>query len=282
MKCNFILIKLKDKNNANSNNNKILELFQLSAGNNIISLDYNKNKEESLNQNLDINYYKTYIKRNIGKMIYKNIKNKEIKIFNEKFLSNNRNRTKIIVNNKQYELKENIENIDNQLKFFNIKIKFLDHILRLNSMFSNCETLYSVHYFININTKNLKTIYGLFDGCHSLLFIDDISNWNINNINNISKIFYQCSLLKSLPNISKWNISNANDISELFSECSSLKELPDFSKWNISNVNNMSKLFYNCYKIKSLPDISNWNTISIKDIHEMFYGCSDLESLPDI
>ena len=42
MKCNFIYIKLKDKNNINKN----LELFRLSFGNNITNLNYNKNKNE--------------------------------------------------------------------------------------------------------------------------------------------------------------------------------------------------------------------------------------------
>ena len=54
MKCNLFLIKLKDKININLNNNKILELFKLSVGNNIYILDYNKNKKETSNKNLQI------------------------------------------------------------------------------------------------------------------------------------------------------------------------------------------------------------------------------------
>ena len=41
MKYNFILIKLKDKNNINKN----LELFKLSFGKNRDNLYYNKNKK---------------------------------------------------------------------------------------------------------------------------------------------------------------------------------------------------------------------------------------------
>ena len=65
MKGNFIHAKLKDKNNINFNNNKILELFKLSIGNNIINLDYNKNKKESSNQYLEIIYFKEYLKKDI-------------------------------------------------------------------------------------------------------------------------------------------------------------------------------------------------------------------------
>ena len=54
MKCNFIHIKLKDKDNISLNNNKIIELFKLSIGNNKIDFNYNKSKKESSNKNLVI------------------------------------------------------------------------------------------------------------------------------------------------------------------------------------------------------------------------------------
>ena len=179
MKCNFILIKLRDKSNINFNNNKILQLFQLSVGNNIINLNYNKIKKESSNKNLGIIYFKKYIKKNIGKMLYNN---NEIHIFNKKFISNNIKIAKIIINNKQYELEANFENESTEI-IVKIKIKFLDNIIYSNSMFRDCKSLISVRNFQNINTIHLKTIYDLFYGCISLLYIDDISNWNINNIN---------------------------------------------------------------------------------------------------
>ena len=179
MKYNCIHFKLKDKNNINLNNNKILALFKLSVGNNINILDYNQNKKQSSNKNLEISYYKKYIKTNIGKMIYKNNGyNKEVSIFNKIFISKNKSRTKIIINNKQYELKENIEN---QKHFYQIiKIKFFDYIFFSNCMFRDCKSLSSVHNFGNINTKYLETIFNLFEGCSSLLYIDNLSNWNIN------------------------------------------------------------------------------------------------------
>ena len=241
MKINFIHIKLSNKNNINSN--KILELFKLSIGNNINDLNYYKNKP--LNQNLEIIYYKRYIKENIGKMIYKTTQNKEIKILDKEFISNNKKRAKIFIYNKQYKLKENIEIKKHSLK---IEIKFFDNIIFLNSMFSNCKSLSSVHNFKSLKTKNLKTIHNLFAECNSLIYIDDISNWNIKIINNMSKIFYQCSSLYNLPDISKWNISNANNISGMFSGCSSLVEIPDISKWITTNLIDISLLFCGCSK----------------------------------
>ena len=228
MKQNYIYIKLKDKSKIDLN--KILDLFKLSFGNYITNLNYNKKKKGFLEQNLEISYYKNFIKKNIGKMIYKDIENKKIKIFNEKFISNNMKRVKIIANNKQYEIKGIVEN---QRQSFKIEIKFLDNIIKLNSMFKDCKSLSKVYNFENFNTKFLSSIFNLFEGCNSLIYIDDISNWNINNINNISKLFYQCSSLEILPDISRWNTTNIKYMFSLFGECNSLKKIPDISKWNL-------------------------------------------------
>ena len=280
MKHNFIHIKLKDENNIDLNNNKILELFKLSIGNNKIILNYNKIRKESSSKNVEINYYNKNTKTNIGKMIYRRAeKNKEIQLLDIDFISDNKARSRIIINNKQYELKKNIES---QKEYFKIKIKFLDIIIYLNSMFRDCESLYSVHNFQNINTIYLKGIYDLFDGCSSLIYIDDISNWNIKNINDMSYLFAECSSLKELPDISKWNTININNISYLFYKCTSLKELPDISKWNTSNINDMSYLFYKCTSLKELPDISKWNTSNINNMTYLFAECISLKDLPDI
>ena len=145
MKCNFIHIKLKDRNIYDLKYNKIQELFELSIGKNIINLKYNENKKESSNQNFEIIYYKKYIKKNIGKMDYFSTeKNKNINIFNKEFIMNNLKIAKIIVNNKQYDL---VENIKNEMELLNIKIKFLDNIF-----FSLCLKIVN-HYLLCIISK---------------------------------------------------------------------------------------------------------------------------------
>ena len=145
---------MKDKNNINKNY-KNLELFKSSIGNKA-TFNYNANKKESSNQYILISYYKKYIKKSIGKMIYKKNKNIEYtKIFNKIFILNNKKRAKIIINNKLSYLEENIEN---KKPIFKIKIKILDNILSLNSMFKDCTSLASVNNFQNINTKYLQSI----------------------------------------------------------------------------------------------------------------------------
>jgi len=286
----------------------MLELIKFSFGNKISYLKYNSNKKESSNKYLEIIYYIKTIQKNIGKMIYKNKNIYEYtQIFNKRFILSNKKRAKVIINNKQNDLKESIAN---KRLTFKIKIKFFDIILYLDSMFKDCISLYSVYNFQNINTQYLITIYYLFYGCNTLEYIYDISNWKTNNINDIEEIFLQFSTLKSLSNKSKWNlllndkniisklygcfslkqlldISNFKakqivDLSYLFYGCSSLQELPDISKWNLSNVNNISNLFNGCSSLKQLPDISKWNLFNVNNISNLFNGCSFLKQLPDI
>ena len=150
MKNNYIHLKIKNKTYINFNNNKVLGLFKLSVGNNINIFDYNK--KITSNKNLEISYYKKYIKSNIGKMIYKNTgKNEKIAIFNKIFISKNKERAKIIKNNKQYELKGNIEHQKHFLQ--KIKIKIFDNIIFSNCMFKDCESLFLVKNFENLLLK---------------------------------------------------------------------------------------------------------------------------------
>jgi len=280
MKCDFIQIKLKDRNNIKLNKKILLKLFKLSIEDKANNLDYNKNKKISSKQNLEIIYYKNNIKKNIGKILYKvnkDDKEKQIKLFNMEFISNNIKRVRIIINNKQYKLAEYYKNKMN--KTFIIKINFLDIIIHLSCMFKDCKSLYS---FENFNFNNIKTIKGMFYGCSSLESLPDISKWNTKNINDISYLFFGCSSLLKLPDISSWDLSNVDNCIYLFGECSLLEYLPDISNWNIINIKSLQGLFYKCKSLKKLPDISKWNTSNAFSLFSLFNGCSSLKELPDI
>ena len=147
MMCN--IIHFKNKSNFYYNHNKIFKLFIMSLGKYIINLKYNIYRKESSNLNLKVIHDKNYIKKNIGKMIYKATENnKEIRICNKKFISNNIKRAKLIINNKQYKLEENIVN---KKQFLKIEIKFIDNIIELNSMFKDCNLLSSIYKFQNFD-----------------------------------------------------------------------------------------------------------------------------------
>ena len=79
----------------------------------------------------------------------------DINIFGSKFVENNKNICKMIIDNKEYELTTyyNVKsNNNNKLK---IKLKIIDNVTDMSYMF---------------------------DGCSSLLSLSDISKWNTNNV----------------------------------------------------------------------------------------------------
>ena len=142
-----------------------------------------------------------------------------IKIFGKDFVNYNKDKLKIIYNDGEYELKEYFDEINeiyNKKDLIILKLKGINSLTNMDSMFYGCKTLLS---------------------------LSGMSNLNIINITSISNMFRECIALKSLPDISKWNTSNIINIEYIFSGCSSLLSLPDISKWNISKINSMNSLY---------------------------------------
>ena len=177
-------------------------------------------------------------------------------LFSKKFVENNKENCKIIINNKETELCENIDK--KKVKIINntIQIKLIEikPIIDMSYMFYNSK----------------------------LIKIPDISEWNSENVIDMSYMFNQCICLLSLPDISNWNTKNVINMRALFEYSISLSSLPDISKWNTSNVRDMSYMFNGCLDLKSLPDISNWNTDKVINMEAMFTRCTSLTILPDI
>ena len=183
---------------------------------------------------------------------------KEIKIFDEEFVNNNKSLCKILYDNEEHKLsahisKDKIKNIENDI--FTIKLTGIENI---------------------INAKNM------FYKCTSLIELPDICYWNTKNVTKMSCMFSRCSSLKSLPDISKWDISKVTTLNCMFSRCVSLISLPDISNWNIKSITDIGYIFRGCSSLKSIPEISKWNTINVQKINGMFDGCSSLVSVPDI
>ena len=259
---------------------KVFESLNISLGNIIDTSHINKNDSEKYN----LRKKKIELKdMNIGKIIYTiNQKSPMIKIFGKGFVEINKNKAKIIKNYKLYNLKEEINNKKQNTKV-EIKLKFLENMVNIDSMFKDCKMSSLVlSEFSNFNMKYLKNLQLLFCNCSSLKNIDDISDWNIKNVTNINELLSGCSLLEKLPDISNWKTNNVINMNKLFDDCSSLKSLPDISKWNTNKVTDLSFLLNGCSSLTSLPDLSKWNTNNVMDLSFLFNGCSSLTSLPNL
>ena len=88
-------------------------------------------------------------------------KGDKINIFGYKFVENNKNKCKMIIDNMEYEItdKYNIKNYNNNELY--IKLMGIHKISDMSYMFSGCSTLSS---------------------------LPNISKWNTNNVNNMSSI----------------------------------------------------------------------------------------------
>ena len=274
--------------NIKNRNYEILENINEINNNNIIEEIQAINNDDNINNQVNniINIYNKMINKDISEIsIIYNIdkrENDKIRLFGELFVKNNKINCKMIIENEEYELKDEYIIKNNKNDKLKIILKGIDNITDMSYMFFNCSSLSSLPDISKWNTNNVTNMSYLFNGCPKLKSLPDISKWNTNNVKYMSGMFSQCTSLSSLPAILKWNTNNVTKISGMFYNCTSLSSLPDISEWNINNVTDMSSIFYHCSSLSSLPDISNWNTNKITDMSGIFNGCSKLKKLPDI
>ena len=239
----------------------------------------------------DINNKFIYINEIFEKMkntftiIYNINKNEDkIKLFGSQFVTKNRNKCKIIFENKEYELQEyfdkkNYSHIQNELK---IELKVIDKISNTTQMFAQCSSLKSLPDISDLDTSSITKMDWMFLECKSLVKFPDTLDWDTSNVTSMMGMFGRCESLVSLPDISQWNTSKVVSFKGMFAECESLKNLPDISIWNTENITDMSAMFTSCESLQYLPDISKWNTINVTTIKGIFMNCMSLEYLPDI
>ena len=97
-----------------------------------------------------------------------------INIFWSDFVKNNKNICKMIIDNQECEIAIEYKVKSKNYNKLKIKLKGIDNVTDMSSMFYRCSSLSS---------------------------LPDISNWNTNNVNDMRYIFYKCSSLSSLPDI---------------------------------------------------------------------------------
>ena len=284
-------IGLKNKkvfnNNINNGDNKMINYKNIKDD--LGSINGNSMKEQ--NPNIIDEITIKYIKKNINafdvilKLQLYGLKEtiSSDKLFGEHFVGNNNHLCKIIIGNKEYELKSYLNKECDEINKneFEIKLKGISKVTDLSCMFCGCLSLDSIKGFSNINTSKITRLSYLFSCC-KITSIPDISKWDTSNVESIDNMFLHCFNLKSLPDISKWNTSNIKYITNLFSDCQKLEYIPDISKWDTNNLQDMKGLFAACYSLKSLPDISKWKTTKIKSFYYLFNSCFKLVDLPDI
>ena len=113
-------------------------------------------------------------------IIYDINDHKNITIFGYNFVKNNKNICKMIIDNKGYDIEEEYKVKSNKSNKLKIKLKGIEKVTNMSSIFSRCSLLSSLPDFSKWNTNKVTNMSGMFCGCLSLSSLPDISNWNTN------------------------------------------------------------------------------------------------------
>ena len=237
------------------------------------------------------------------KMMYKISKHKNnIRILGNEFIKSNRNKGKLIINNKKQYFREFFHFENNNEKQLNIKMILSNDIYNVSYMFKECESLclFTIYddnpknnsegnlinhdqkdYFLEDNDNYIDNLFGNFS-------YESISDLNLNSLHFSGEISYDEEEIKTGSSlIGMYENLDENKIdyfimNKMFYNCFSLISLTNITIWENIHTINMSQMFYNCKRLKSLPDISKWNTSNVTDMSGLFYNCNSLEFLPDI
>ena len=200
-----------------------------------------------------------------------------IRLFGRDFVKRNKDKCKIIISGKKYEIKDKVcfeeyekYGINKNDETFEVILKG-EELENLSDMFCGCENLIKVN-FTSFNTQNITGMSSMFCGCANLIKVD-LSTFNTRNIRDMSYLFSGCENLTEVD-ISSFNTENVINMSNMFSGCEKLIEV-DLSSFNSRNVTDMSNMFSYCYNLIEV-DLSSFNTRNVTDMSWMFYGCQCL------
>ena len=233
---------------------------------------------------MKMEFYKIHFEnKSIKKEINLNILGKE-------FFLNNKNKGKIIYENKKYDFADFFKIKNAQKNEIKVKIILDEYCPNRSFMFNNWDTISKISIDIielkdNFNEKIIKNeeLYS-----NKILDFSSVSNnddsdfyGNSNSDTIISEVtlhkkqFENNSTIKQNKELLIFNNGlykeiNIINMHKMFCGCTSLKSLNILSNWNIENSIDMSYMFKNC-SISSLPDIlSKWNTTNIIDMSFYF------------
>ena len=182
---------IKDKYKYGYNINQLLNIEEEKIiQDKILNIENNNNVINKQNEDIT------------DEIIYKPNKDGKVKIFGNTFVNNNKQNCKIIYNNKEYEIKAYINDIDkeyNNKDEIKIKLKGINKVTNMSYMFCGCKTLSS---------------------------LPDISKWDTSKVTDMSYMFRSCNTLSSLPDISKWDTSKVTNMSDMFSYCKKSLNIP--------------------------------------------------------
>ena len=148
-----------------------------------------------------------------------------VKIFNEEFVKNNKDKCKLIVNNFEIELQSQLD-IN---KYYSkppekiiIKLKNVNSIKSMKNAFRDTD-LITAPDLSKFNTSKIESFEGTFRNCHRLENLPQL-DWDVRNVKSTRDMFRGCTNLKNLS-LQNWQTKNNKDMSNMFLDCISLTSI---------------------------------------------------------
>ena len=220
----------------------------------------------------------------IYKMGYKIEENQnKLKILGTNFVKNNRNKAKLVINNKKSNLKDELLLKDINFPEYNLKIKMilLNNLSNRSYMFKDCESLLELLINNNIQNKEFKEKINNNSSINvEIDFEGEDTIYHINEEDNDDDNDYSYSLSEKTNNFGN---SDSDEKSENFK--TNVENLTVFYllseiKFSKNNYYILTEMFKNCKSLLSLSEIlNNYKYNNIIDISNMFYNCSSIKRI---
>ena len=160
-------------------------------------------------------------------------------------------------------------------------VNFADKISPISTafLFFGCKNLTQIENIRNLDTANVKHMFGTFYDCSGLTTLD-VSLFDTSNVTSMCGMFYGCSGLTALD-VSDFDTSNAIYMRYMFYGCNGLKTL-DLSHFDTSNAKYMCNAFQGCNNLKTIYVSDKFTTAFVNETGEypgsqnMFLGCASL------
>ena len=131
-----------------------------------------------------------------GKPFIQKKKKEKLRIFGEIFVKNNKDKCKIIYKEKEFEMQEYFEDIDNNYNNYKneiiLKLRIYNNITDLSHMFDGCKSLFSINDIPQMKsniTEYENNLHSEVELTSNLKYESEENISNIDNKNNLSTIF---------------------------------------------------------------------------------------------
>ena len=286
---NDIFQKLENLDKIEEINKRFISLFN-DIYKPINDAKQKKDKKDKKNQTqiIQITNNKIKITYNIGEKKY----NRKIKLINQMFVENNKDKLSLKIEGEKQDGKKEEDKQKELRVYFNnagdyknltVTLSQIgkDPITDMSYMFNNCKYLHDVD-FKDWKTDNITSMEAMFQLCN-LEKIPDISKFNTTNLENIRAMFCKCTKIIKIPNMNMWfnnKESKLTNMSMLFNGCIALKDKIDLSKnWYTTNLEDMSYMFNRCKNITEIHNLKSIQTSNVKSMCGLFNGCQKLHTV---